>query len=82
MNFHLGLSRDVYPSLKDNLRDQACEWKSCRILILGLQHSIEDMLAQAKQQPHDNGIYKLSPLLNQITSTNNRPEIVLDNLCE
>jgi len=41
---HLGLSRDVYTRLNDNLRDQAAEWKSCNILILGLQHNIEDML--------------------------------------
>jgi hypothetical protein len=53
---HLGLSRDVYTRLNDNLRDQACKRKSCSILISGLQHNIEDMLAQAKGLPHNNGI--------------------------
>jgi hypothetical protein len=40
------------------------------------------MLAQAKWQPHDNGIQKLSHFLNLITPTNSRPKIVLDNLRE
>jgi hypothetical protein len=43
------------------------------MLILGLQHNIEDVLAQAKWQPHDNGIQKLSPFQNQVTLTNSGP---------
>jgi len=40
------------------------------------------MLAQAKRQVQTDGIYKLCPLQNQITLPNNRPEIVLDDLCK
>jgi hypothetical protein len=38
------------------------------------------MLAQAECQSHNDGIQELSSLLDQITSPNSRPEIVLDNL--
>jgi hypothetical protein len=77
---HLWLSRDAYIILHNNLRDQAAERKTCSILISGLQHDIKNMLAQAEWQSHNDGIHELSSLLDQITSPNSRPEIVLDNL--
>jgi hypothetical protein len=38
------------------------------------------MLAQAKRQAKTYGIDELSPLQYQITTPNNEPEVVLDNL--
>jgi hypothetical protein len=40
------------------------------------------MLAEAEWQSHNDGIQEQSPLLDQISSANSRPEIMLDNLCE
>jgi hypothetical protein len=40
------------------------------------------MLAQAERQSQLDDIQELSPLQNQITPPNNRPEVVLDNLRE
>jgi hypothetical protein len=38
------------------------------------------MLAQIERQAKTDGIYELDPFQYQITTPNNRPEVVLDNL--
>jgi hypothetical protein len=63
MYLHLGLSRDAYTRLHNNLRDQVAKRKICSILILGLQHDIKNMLPQAEWQSHNDGIHELSFLL-------------------
>jgi hypothetical protein len=50
--------------------------------ISGLEHDREDVLAQAKRQPHNQGIKELSPLQNKLIVADSRPEIVQDNFCE
>jgi hypothetical protein len=52
------------------------------VLISGLDHNREDVLAQAKRQPYNQGIKELSPLQNKLISADSRPEIVQDNFCE
>jgi hypothetical protein len=61
---YLGLSRDVYTILHNNLWDKVAERKSCSSLISGLHHNIKNMLAQAEWESHNDGIQELSPLLN------------------
>jgi hypothetical protein len=70
------LGRDIYPRLNNELRDQTRKRKPSSVLISGLEHNREDMLAQAKRQPYNQGIKELSPLQNKLTSTDSRPEIV------
>jgi hypothetical protein len=81
-DFHLGLSKDVQARLHNNLSDQAAKKKTCSLFISGLQHDIQNLLAQAECQSHNYAIKKLSPLLDHNTPSNSRPEIVLNNLCE
>jgi len=52
------------------------------VLIFGLEYNREDVLAQEKRKPHNQGIKKLSPLQNKLTSADSRPEIVQDRFCE
>jgi hypothetical protein len=49
---HHRLCRDVYPSLNNELRDQARKRKPCSVFISHLQHKVEDVLTQAKWHPH------------------------------
>jgi hypothetical protein len=82
LDLHLGLSRDIWARLHNNLRNQAAKRKTSSILISGLQHDIKNILARAEWQCHNDGIQELSLLLDQITPPDSRPEIVLDNLRE
>jgi hypothetical protein len=70
LDFHLGLSRDVQARLHNNLSDQAAKRKTFSFFILGFQHDVQHMLAQAERQSHNYGIKKLRPLLNHITPPN------------
>jgi hypothetical protein len=82
LNLHLWFSSNINARLQDNLSKQATEGETSITLISGFQHNTKDMLAQAKQQSQADHIQKLCPLQNQITTPDNRPKIVLDDLCK
>jgi hypothetical protein len=73
-------SSNINARLQDNLSRHAAEGETSITLISGLRHNTKDMLAQTKRQSEADGIQKLCPLQNQITTPDNRPEIMLDDL--
>jgi hypothetical protein len=79
LNQHHWLGGNIYPRLNNELRDQARKRKPSSVLVSGLEHNIEDVLTQAKRQPHNQGIKELSPLQNKFTFVDSRPEIVQYN---
>jgi hypothetical protein len=46
-----------------------------------LEHSVQDVLAQAKRSPHHNGIKKGGLLESKLTSTSLRPKVCHNDLC-
>jgi hypothetical protein len=82
LNLHLGFSSNINARLQDNLSKQAAEGETGITLILRVHHNTKDMFTQAKWQLQANGIPKLCPFQNQITTPDNRLEIVLDDLCK
>jgi hypothetical protein len=63
LNSHLGLSlSNIRHRMETDLRDKACKRKTCRVLVSHLKHSLQNVLAETKWHPHDQGIKKCSPL--------------------
>jgi hypothetical protein len=63
------------------LRDQTPKRQTHVLFISNLEHSVQDVLAQAKRSLHHDGIEKGGLLEGKLTSTRLKPKVSLHNLC-
>jgi hypothetical protein len=65
---------------KTDLSDQTPKRQTRVLLIANLEHSVQDVLAQAKRNPHHDGIEKGGLLESKLTPRSLRPKVCHHNL--